>query len=80
MPLKYIRISTINWNEQFEEVNGSYYDYVCSISSFDEGTHMKIKRELIRKGWDEVITNNDDLSLFLMERHVIRIHKIWVGE
>lgn len=79
MKFKSIRIGTINWHEKFEEVKGSYYDYVCSVSSFDEVTHSKITEELISKGWREVFTSNDDLSLFEKERHVIRLNKIWIG-
>lgn len=74
---KGMKIRTINWHTNFEKVPGSYYDYVCSISSFDEETHLKISVELTGDGWREVTTRNNALSLFEKNKYLIRLHKIW---
>ncbi|GEM_PF-5275685 len=75
--LKSIRISTINWNVQFEEADGSYYDYVASLYSNDNESHLNIIRELLNKGWRSINTSNNDISILEKDRHIIRVLKLW---
>lgn len=76
MKLKHIRLACINYNEQFEDVNGSYYDYVATFASLSAAKEQAMKNELIRKGWREIPTTNG-VIVFEQERHVVRILRIW---
>lgn len=75
--MKSVRIRTINWNTIFEDAKGSYYDYMARVYSGDETTHLKIVAELRCKDWSIVETSNNDLTVMLKDRHIIRISQIW---
>lgn len=76
MKLKYIRLACINYNEQFEDVNGSYYDYVATFYSTSAEKEQAMKNELASRGWREIPTTNG-VIVFVQDRHVIRILRIW---
>ncbi|WP_107842025.1 hypothetical protein [Metasolibacillus meyeri] len=75
--LKSIRISAINWNTQFDDANGSYYDYVASLYSNDKESHASITQELLGKGWRIVENSDSSLSILEKDRHIIRLSKLW---
>ncbi|GAB2553556.1 hypothetical protein [Gracilibacillus alcaliphilus] len=74
--LKSIRLKSINWNEEFHESMGSYYDYVAEVYSPSEVKHKEMCKELINKGWVNVKTNIG-ITVYLKNRHIIRIFPIW---
>lgn len=75
--LKSIRISAVNWNAQFDDAKGSYYDYVASLYSNNKESHTRIIQELINKGWRSIDTSNNDISILEKDRHIIRVSKLW---
>lgn len=76
MKLKHIRIACIPYNQPFESVNGSYYDYVATFFSSSEEKELAMKHELTSRGWREIPTNNR-VIVFVQERHIVRILRIW---
>ncbi|MCR6108656.1 hypothetical protein HXA34_20385 [Salipaludibacillus agaradhaerens] len=75
--MKYITISALKWSEQFNRVNGSYYDYAAEIYAPSEAKEREIRNELFSKGWRAIETKNTILLLFEKERHIIRIFRLW---
>lgn len=71
-----IYLRAIKWRENFVKTKGSYYDYVASIFSTNKGHHTIICNELTVLGWENVPTNTD-ITVYLKDRHVIRIYKFY---
>lgn len=74
--LKCIYFKSIKRAEYFEDVNGSYYDYVAKAYSFSENKHKEMCEQLTKDDWKNVKTNNG-ITVFLKDRHIIRIFPIW---
>lgn len=72
-----ITISAIKGSATFEKLRGSYYDYAAEIYSSSEVQENQIRCELLSKGWREVQASDSILSVFLKDRHIIRIYSIW---
>jgi hypothetical protein len=74
--MKSIMLRSINRWEEFEPVNGDYYDYVAKFVALSEENLHRMCNELRRRRWQEVKTNNG-IVVFLKDRHVVRIYPMW---
>lgn len=72
----HIRLKAIDYVYRWEEVKGSYYDYVITAYSPNRLQHAALRTELFNKGWREIKTNTG-VEVFEQNRHIIRIDKIW---
>ncbi|WP_142301356.1 hypothetical protein [Shouchella clausii] len=76
MKMKSIYIKAINWAEKFEEVDGSYYDYVANVYATSKEKKKEIIDELLRKSWRKINTNND-IIVFEKDKHIIRLYRLY---
>lgn len=76
MKMKSIYIKAINWAEKFEEVDGSYYDYVASVYASSKEKKKEIMDELLRKGWEKIDTNTG-IVVFEKDKHIIRLYRLY---
>lgn len=76
MKLKHIRLACIPYNQPFESVDGSYYDYVATFFSSTQAKEQAMKHELTSRGWREIPTTSG-VIVFVQERHIVRILRIW---
>lgn len=77
MKMKRITISALKGSATFDKVRGSYYDYAAEIYSSSKDKENEIRRELLSKDWREIQTSDSILSVFLKDRHIIRMVSIW---
>lgn len=75
--IKSVYIPQVNWRERFEEVNGSYYDYVAefgvTIYKNDWSIVSNIIEKFIKNDWELISCKDERLVLLLKDKHLIRI-------